>query len=85
MSKVPVIKPFNIAEYASRNKFNVSKPISIGDESKVYFLSKANRLQCFKVDKEGQVISAVGAGGPTHNLIDTMVGIIEKLCKGKSV
>lgn len=37
MSKVPVIKPFNIAEYASRNKFNVSKPISIGDESKVYF------------------------------------------------
>ncbi len=25
MSKVPVIKPFNIAEYASRNKFNVSQ------------------------------------------------------------
>lgn len=52
---------------------------------KYIFLSKANRLQCFKVDKEGQIISAVGAGGPTHNLINTMVGIIEKLCKGKSV
>ena len=79
MAKVPAVKPFNITEYARRNKFSVSNPICMSDESKVYFLSKANSLQCLNINKDGQIIGAKCAGGSTRNLVDTMVSIITKL------
>ncbi len=82
MAKITAVKPFNITEYARRNKFSMSNPICMNDESKVYFLSKANKLQCFNIGKDGQLLGAQCAGGPMHNLVDTMVDIINKLKKG---
>lgn len=82
MVKIQPVKPFNITEYARRNNYKISNPINMNDESKVYFLSKANKLQCFNIGKDGQLLGAKCAGGPMHNLVDTMVGIINKLKKG---
>lgn len=81
MAKIPAIKPFNISEYAKMNKLNISKPITLSDESSIYLLSNANNLQCFNISKEGQILGAKCAGGSMQNLFDTMTGIITKLIK----
>ena len=79
MSKIPVVEPFNIAKYAKRNNLQMTRSISLNDNSKLYILTKQNRVDCIQLNKENQIVGAKCAAGSTQNLIDTVAGIIEKI------
>lgn len=79
MAKIPSIKPFNITQYAKRNKFNVSNSMNMSDGSKIYFLSGVNKLQCLNISKEGNLIGANCAQGSVHVLMDTIMNVLRKI------
>ena len=79
MSKIPVVEPFNIAKYAKRNNLQMTRSIGLNDNSKLYILTKQNRVDCIQLNKENQIIGAQSSAGTTQKLIDTVAGIIEKI------
>lgn len=79
MSKIPVVESFNIAKYAKRNNLQMTRSIGLNDNSKLYILTKQNRVDCIQLNKENQIIGAKCVAGSTQNLIDTVAGIIEKI------
>ena len=62
-----------------KNNLQMTRSIGLNDNSKLYILTKQNRVDCIQLNKENQIIGAKCAAGSTQNLIDTVAGIIEKI------
>ena len=82
MAKINPTEPFNIIKHAKQNNLKLENSIGLSDKSRLYIFGNENRVDCFHLSKDRELLGAKGAMGSKENLMETIAGILDKIKKG---
>ena len=82
MAKINPTEPFNIIKHAKQNNLKLKNSIGLSDKSRLYIFGNENRVDCFHLSKDRELLGAKGAMGSKENLMETIAGILDKIKKG---
>lgn len=75
MSKVA----FNLIDYAKQNNLKLLASAKLNDGCTAKLFVNDNRFDCFILDANRKIVGAKGAQGSESHLMDTALGVFEKL------
>lgn len=85
MAKINPTEPFNIIKHAKQNNLKLKNSIGLSDKSRLYIFGNENRVDCFHLSKDRELLGAKGAMGSKENLMETIAGILDKIKKGTGI
>ena len=85
MVKVNPAESFNILKYAKQNNLKLQNTIGLSDKSRLYIFSNKNRVDCFHLSKDKEILGAKGAMGSKETLMETIAGILDKIKRGTGI
>lgn len=72
-------EPFNLLKYARQNNLKLIASAKLKDGDSVKFFAKDDRIDCFVLDKNRQIVGGKGARGNELHLFDTVANIIDQI------
>ena len=85
MAKINPTEPFNIIKHAKQNNLKLKNSIGLSDKSRLYIFGNENRVDCFHLSRDRELLGAKGAMGSKENLMETIAGILDKIKKGTGI
>ena len=85
MAKINPTEAFNIIKHAKQNNLKLENSIGLSDKSRLYIFGNENRVDCFHLSKDRELLGAKGGMGSKENLMETIAGILDKIKKGTGI